>query len=245
MPAPRYRVEPLHHRERPAEQLEALFAGGWPAFIEADALAAEHLPTVRAVFADLEVVLLRDEVPVAAAWGVPVAWDGTVPDLPGGYADSLARAVRGHRDGVGPDTLVVCAAQVRPDAGGRGLAAQVLDGLLAAGRDHGLRRAVAPLRLTALHRYPLTPVEVYARWTRPDGTAFDPWLRTHLRMGARFLATSPASQTFTGTVAQWEAWSGLALPGDGAYVVPDALAPLRVRAGVGTLVEPAVWVQHR
>ncbi|GAA1854504.1 hypothetical protein ACFFOM_02600 [Microlunatus capsulatus] len=106
---------------------------------------------------------------------------------------------------------------------------------------------IAPLRPTAKHRYPLTPVEDYARWTRDDGSAFDPWLRTHLRMGGRLLGTSPASQTFTGTVDQWRDWSGLELPGDGAYVVPDALAPLHVDRAVdrGTCVEPAIWVRHR
>lgn len=242
-----WRVEPLHARSRSEAELAALFSGGWPAFIEADALAEEHLPGVRAAFADLEVVLLVDGVASAAAWGVPVAWDGSVGDLPAGYGAALGRALAGRERGDRPDTLVVCAAQVRPDAVGGGLAARVLDGLVEAGAGQGLGRVVAPLRLTGKHRYPLTPIEEYAAWTRADGSAFDPWLRTHLRMGAELLATAPASQTFTGTVAQWEAWTGLPLPGDGAYVVPDALAPLHVdrAADLGTLVEPAVWVRHR
>lgn len=237
----------MHARVRPEAELAALFSGGWPAFIGADALAEEHLAAVRSRFADLEVVLVVDDVVVAAAWGVPVAWDGSVADLPAGYGDALARAVEGDDRAREPDTLVVCAAQVRPDATGGALATGVLTGLLETGSVRGLVRAVAPLRLTAEHRYPLTPIEAYAAWTRPDGSAFDPWLRTHLRMGAELLATAPASQTFTGTVAQWEAWSGFALPGDGAYVVPDALAPLHVdhAADLGTCVEPAVWVRHR
>ena len=242
-----WRVEPLHARPRPEAELAALLSGGWPAFIGADALAGEHLPAVRQAFADLEVVLLVDDVVTAAAWGVPVAWDGSVDDLPAGYGDALGRALAGREGGVRPDTLVVCAAQVRPDAVGGGLAARVLDGLVEVGAARGLDRVVAPLRPTGKHRYPLTPVEEYAAWTRPDGSAVDPWLRTHLRMGAELLGTAPASQTFEGTVAQWEAWSGLVLPGDGAYVVPDALAPLHVdhAADRGTLVEPAVWVRHR
>jgi hypothetical protein len=66
-------------------------------------------------------------------------------------------------------------------------------------------------------------------------------------MGAQILGTSPASQTFTGTVAQWQEWSGLDLPGDGAYIVPDALSPLQVdrAADLGTCVEPTIWVRHR
>lgn len=241
------RVERMGARPRADADLAALFAGGWPAFIGADALAGRHLPAVRRLFGDLEVVLLADDVPVAAAWGVPIAWTGAPEDLPAGYGDALARAVACDAAGGSPDTLVVCAAQVRPDAAGSGLAAQVLAGLVETGTAAGLERVVAPLRLTGKHRYPLTPIERYARWTRPDGSAFDPWLRTHLRMGARVVGTAAASQTFTASVAQWEAWSGLSLPDDGAYVVPDALAPLHVdrAADLGTCVEPAVWVRHR
>lgn len=237
----------MHARERPAHELEALFADGWPAFIGADVLAARHVPAVRSRFAELELALLRHGVLVAACWGVPVRWDGTPADLPGGYSDALARAVGDQDRGTVPDTLVICAAQIRPDAGGTGLAAAVLGGLVDTARAAGLQRAVAPLRPTAKHRYPLIPIEAYASWTRADGSAFDPWLRTHLRMGARVIGTAPASQTFTGSIAQWEGWSGSELPGDGDFVVPGALSPLHVDRGadLGRCVEPAIWVQHR
>ncbi|HVM18261.1 MAG TPA: hypothetical protein VM290_11825 [Gaiellaceae bacterium] len=33
-------------------------------------------------------------------------------------------------------------------------------------------------------------------------------------------------------------------PEDGDYVFPGALAPLYVRGGVGSHVEPNVWVRH-
>jgi hypothetical protein len=51
----------------------------------------------------------------------------------------------------------------------------------------------------------------------------------------------------TGTVAQWEEWTGLTLPSTGHYVIPDGLSPLYIdrEADLGTYVEPNVWVQHR
>jgi hypothetical protein len=66
-------------------------------------------------------------------------------------------------------------------------------------------------------------------------------------MGAEVLATAPRSQTMTGTVAQWEAWTGMRLPATGAYVIPGGLAPLEVDLDrdLGTYVEPNVWVRHR
>ena len=112
---------------------------------------------------------------------------------------------------------------------------------------HGLAQVVAPLRPTWKHRYPLTSIGDYVGWVNDDGLPLDPWLRLHVRMGARVLTTSDSSQAFTGTVAQWEAWSGLLLPATGRYIVRDALAPLEVDLveDVAICNEPGIWVRHR
>ena len=106
---------------------------------------------------------------------------------------------------------------------------------------------IAPVRPTLKQRYPLTPAEIFMTWTRPDGTALDPWIRTHLRLGATILAAAPASQTMTGTVAEWEEWSGIALPSSGDYVIPHGLSVLHIdrEADLGTYVEPNIWIRHR
>ena len=91
------------------------------------------------------------------------------------------------------------------------------------------------------------PIQDYADWRRPDGRPFDPWLRTHLRLGGQIIGTSAASQVFTGTLDQWQSWSGQALPVSGEYIVPQAISPLIVDLTVdlGTLTEPCIWVRHR
>ncbi len=244
-----YVVEPIGLRERSEEQLDALFGDGFPAFVTADPEVKRHVGSVGEHFADLELVLLDrdgdDEELVAAAWGVPIAWTGEVADLPGGYTDAMRRSVEGHGC-VRPDTFVVMAAQVHPGRRGLGVAAAVLGALRELAGDRGLRRVLAPVRPTLKARYPTIPIEQFAGWRRADGTSLDPWLRTHERVGARLVATAPASQTMTGTVADWEGWTGLALPASGAYVIPDGLALLEIdlQADRGTYVEPGVWMRH-
>jgi hypothetical protein len=51
----------------------------------------------------------------------------------------------------------------------------------------------------------------------------------------------------TGTVADWEAWTGMRFPDSGRYVVPDALVPIDIDTArdLGTYVEPNVWVRHQ
>jgi GNAT superfamily N-acetyltransferase len=235
-------------RNRPDEQLAELFSEGFPQFITADRLVTQYIGRVREFFPELDLTLVdEDGVPVAAGWGVPVRWDGLVGGLPSGYSDALVRAVEGHEDKVDPDTLVICGAIVTPSLKGQGLAGRMLAALRDAGEDAGLRRVIAPVRPTAKARYPLTPIESYMRWRRDDGSALDPWIRTHERLGAEILAAAPASQTMTGTVAEWEGWTGLALPESGDYVIPDGLSVLRVDrdADVGSYQEPNVWMRHR
>ena len=48
-----------------------------------------------------------------------------------------------------------------------------------------------------------------------------------------------------GPAAQWAAWTGMAVPGDGQCVFPGCLATLVVENGICTRVEPNVWVLHR
>ena len=47
-----------------------------------------------------------------------------------------------------------------------------------------------------------------------------------------------------GTREEWEAWTGMAFPDDGEYVVPGALVPVSFEGGRGVYVEPNVWMRH-
>jgi GNAT superfamily N-acetyltransferase len=241
-------VEAMGDRPRPEDQLAQLFADGWPAFITADQEVKRHIGRVRAAFAELELVLLdSDDRIVAAAWSVPLRWNGDPEDLPSGYTDSLAQALDDRQRGESPDTLVIAAAQVHPDHRGRGVAGELLLAMRDLANRRGWPRVVAPVRPTLKARYPLTPIEEFATWTRADGAPLDPWIRTHWRLGARIIATAPRSQTMTGTVTEWESWTRMLFPASGEYIIPGGLATLQIDRGddQGTYVEPNVWVQHQ
>ena len=247
MTAPRCTLVPTHERPDLDEQVETLFSEHWPEFIFHDLGVKPYRERRAEYFADLDFWGLDDEGRlVGGCYGVPIRWDGTVEDLPGGYTDALRRSVEEHEAGIAPDTLVVMGAMVRTDEQGRGWAGDLLLGLRARAVACGLEKVIAPVRPTLKSRYPLTPIEVFAAWTRDDGALLDPWLRTHARLGATVLAPAPRSQTMTGTVAEWEAWTGLALPASGEYVIPDGLALLHVDrdADRGVYHDPNVWMRH-
>ena len=82
------------------------------------------------------------------------------------------------------------------------------------------------------------------QWRRDDGLLFDPWLRTHERLGGTILRCEPRSLEITAPAADWERWVGMRFPKEGRYVFPGGLAPLDVSDGAGRYFEPNVWMLH-
>jgi hypothetical protein len=242
-----FSIERFDARPWPDQRLDDLFANAFPPFITADRVAQLYIERVRDWFADFYVMLVLDDEPVAAGWGVPIQWNGELEDLPSGYTDATRRAVECREANTVPDTFVICGAIVSPSHGRRGVAAHLITGLRDLAADNSLSKVIAPVRPTLKPKYPLTPIETFAEWTRSDGLPLDPWLRTHVRAGGQILTTAPRSQTMTATVAQWQDWSGLEFPTSGQYVIPDGLSPLHIdrSADLGTYTEPNIWVRHR
>ena len=135
---------------------------------------------------------------------------------------------------------------IAPEYRGQGLSRRMIERMAEIGRDHGLDTLIAPVRPTLKERYPLTPIERYLSWRRQDGTHLDPWLRTHERLGADIVKVAPESMRVSGTVAEWEEWTEIALPESGAYVVPGALVPIEIdrERDEGVDLEPNVWMVH-
>lgn len=183
---------------------------------------------------------------LAEANTVPCWWDGTDRGLGSGVDDTMTRAFARLDRGGPVNTLCALAGKVAPAARSRGLAAEVLRQMRRVAAAHGLGAVIAPVRPSAKARYPLFPIAEYVRWRRDDGLLFDPWMRTHERLGARPGPTSARSLRISGSVAEWERWTGLALPASGTYVFPEGLAPLEVdrEADRAEYWEPAVWFVH-
>jgi GNAT superfamily N-acetyltransferase len=228
------------------EQGKAVLLPGWPEFIFHDEVSTELIGRAAAYFPRYDVRLLDDGMIVAGGWAVALRWNGTAGDLPAGYDGALIAAIAGHESAILPDTLCVMAAAVDSARQGAGLGGQVITALATRAAQAGLERMIAPVRPVLKSRYPLTPMENYARWTRDDGSHVDPWIRTHQRLGAVILCPAPRSMVVTGTVAEWEQWAGLAFPETGRYVVPGALDLVEIdtERDHGSYAETNLWMRH-
>jgi GNAT superfamily N-acetyltransferase len=214
----------------------------WPEFVHHNAMGPRYWARLYEEHPAFQLALLDGDELVGELHSVPLAWSGRPGDLPSGWDDAFDRAFESGRE---PNALCAVAIAVRPDQQGRGVGSAALDAMREVGRTAGLRDLVAPVRPTLKARYPLIPIERYVEWRREDGSHFDPWVRLHERAGGEVVAVAPESMEIVAPVADWEEWTSMRFPDDGEYVVPEMLAPLLVRDGVGRHVEPNVWLRHR
>ncbi|MFD4548512.1 GNAT family N-acetyltransferase [Streptomyces sp. NPDC058466] len=221
----------------------------WPEFLVHDAVGDTHYGRIATELPE-HVLFAEDEHGdvVAHAHSVPFALAGEERGgLPArGWDQVLAWAFADRRRGTPPDTVSAISIVVAPHAQGGGLSALMLSAMRDNARAHGFDEVVAPVRPSAKHLEPHTPMDEYAFRKRPDGLPHDPWLRVHVRAGGVIEAVASASMTVSASLAEWRGWTGLPFDTEGLVDVPGGLVPVHCEPGRGyaVYVEPNVWVRH-
>lgn len=221
----------------------------WPEFMLQDMVGWSHYGQMVTAFPDFVLVATDPGGKlVARGFSVPFALAaegrGGLPDR--GWDQVLLWALSDHRHGTKPDVVSAIEISIHAEHQGKGLAAPMVKAMRDNAKARGFSELVAPVRPTAKHHEPATPMAEYAFRKRDDGLPFDPWLRTHVRLGGVIAAVAPASMVIAGSLADWRSWTGLPFDTDGWVEVPFALSPVHCVPAHdhAVYVEPNVWVRH-
>jgi GNAT superfamily N-acetyltransferase len=234
------------------ERMQALVERIWPRFILESHTAGAYKPQdwfgIYRRWPQFQFALLTaDEQVVASANALALPLQEDLADLPEeGWDWAMYTAAHAHDEGATPTALCALSITIDPLYQGQGISSEVVTAMHEQGRAAGLARLIAPVRPTLKQKYPLIPINTYMRWRTADGLPFDPWLRVHARLGAQIVKGCSRSMSLSSSIARWEEWCGLALPGSGHFVLPGLLAPLQVNVEQdrGLYVEPNVWMVH-
>ncbi len=243
-------ITPIRYSERPElwDRIADLSAEVWPEYNLHGEVTSTHWSQLYERFPDYQFVLYDSDTDDVLAEGqtVPCVWDGQRDHLGPGIDRTILEAIALHEIGGRANTLSALAAAIPPRNRQRRLATVLLTAMIDIARTAGFTRLIAPVRPNWKDRYPITPIERYARWRRPDGSAFDPWIRVHLKLGATLGPAIPQSLHIAGAVVDWQRWTGMWFPETGDYVFPGGLAPLHIDGGTnsGEYWEPNVWIIH-
>lgn len=236
--------------ERP-DLVDAMWAmpSTWPEFMFHDPVANLFFPRLVDTFGEYQLIALDGGgAVVGKLHSVPFAWSGSDEDLPvRGWDAILERAFTEHARQVTPTAVSLLEAALAPGQQGVGLSSALLAAAGANAQRRGLTNLFGPIRPTGKSDEPRTPMADYLARTREDGLPADPWVRVHVRAGARIVGICPTSMTIPGTLSQWRDWTGLPLDRSGPVDVARALTPLHVSVehDHAVYVEPNVWMHHR
>lgn len=242
------RISPIdnpEYRERISHVSEAV----WPEFMLQDPIADAHWDGLFEDFPAYQFAVI-DQTSGAVAGivnSVPLHWTGPLEELPdGGWDWALIKSASDRAENIHPTVLCALQIAIAPMFQGRGLSPNLLREMISLAGRTGLPLVIAPVRPSFKDRYPLASIDSYISWSREDGLPFDPWLRVHVRLGGRIIKPCPQAMRITGTIAEWESWTGMRFFETGEYIVPGALVPVAVDldGNCCTYVEPNVWVVH-
>jgi GNAT superfamily N-acetyltransferase len=210
----------------------------FPEYMNHNAMGWKYWGRLYADFPAFQLAALEGDALVGEVHALSLPVEGD--ELPSGWDEAFERGMEAG----GGNVVSLLAISVKPQARNQGVPALLIEAVCNAARDAGHESVIAPVRPTLKDRYPLIPIERYVEWRREDGSHFDPWIRAHERLGGAIVRPCPESMLIEAPVSDWHEWTGMEFPDDGTYVVPRMLAPLEVRGGVGTHVEPNVWMRH-
>lgn len=244
-----YRVVTLAEQPALKETVLGVQGAVWPEFMRHEAVSSRYWLQLLQEWPQFQFVLLNEATGEIAAAGhsIPVLWPDDIRQLPDTGWDWALQTGLNQTGGIGVQHKQ-CALSIAmaPAYRGAGLSQQMVAAMKQIGRAQGLTQLIAPVRPTLKKQYPLTPMSNYVQWTNEAGLPFDPWLRVHIRSGAKLVKVCSRSMTVTGSVAEWESWTGLRFPESGLYVMDGALVPLKItmEKDQGVYVEPNVWVVY-
>jgi GNAT superfamily N-acetyltransferase len=235
--------------ERP-DLIEAMWSipSTWPTYMSKDPVANLFFTRLPDAFPEHQLLALDEQSSVfGRVNSVPFSWGGNDDELPERGLDAILERAFLHRDrGEQPTAVSLLEARVVPTHQGLGLSSKLLRAARHNVQRLGLRDLFGPVRPTGKSQEPRTPMPEYVARVRTDGLPADPWLRVHVRLGARLIKVCPLSMTVPGTLAQWREWTGLPLASSGLVDVPGTLTPVHVSVehDHAVYIEPNVWLHH-
>jgi hypothetical protein len=233
--------------ERISELQKTLGANAWPEFMQHDCIVNKYWSDLYTDFLNFQFALFDGQEIVGIGNTIHLNWQGLFAELPDSGLDwAMNKANIDFKSGLKSNLLIAVQILINPKYQSHGISYEMLDIMKDIARTNEIDNIALPVRPTLKCNYPLIKIDDYISWKNKEGLAFDPWIRVHLKAGGKIVGICNKSMYITGTVAEWEKWTGMLFPGSGDYIVDKALTPITIdkKKDIGTYIEPNVWIVY-
>ena len=175
---------------------------------------------------------------------IPFYWYKDLNDLPNdGWDWLMKKGIHDFENNIKPNSLGGLQIILTKENQGKGFSKL----LIAEGRNiqkrNNLTNFVIPIRPTFKYKHPKMLMNDYIN-LKQNNKIFDPWIRTHVKSGAKVLKVCSNSMNVHGNVKMWEALAHKRIAKSGGYIIEGALNPVTVNVAedYGEYREENVWI---
>ncbi|MGK7929424.1 MAG: GNAT family N-acetyltransferase [Spirulina sp.] len=246
---PHYRLVSCESRDFFLQDVNDILTQSYPRFLMEDFICFQEWIDLYSLYPEFQFGLIEiaSQKMIAQGSCVPIPWDRPLEELPNTGCDwALTTGLAGKSNNTKPTILGAVSLAVLPQYRGRGLSKYLVDYMQELARSYQFSALILAVRPTLKHLYPLTPMERYIQWKNEADFAFDPWLRTHLKQGAKLIGICDRSTTIVEPIFYWERTTQMRFPETGSYIIPSGIVPLEIdcNANQGSYIEPNIWLSY-
>jgi len=221
--------------------------GIYPKFMGYDSIMNDNWGDLFENFPEYQLTFINGKDIIGIANSIPYFWDKPLDSLPEeGWDWALVKGLKDREINVTPNTLSGLQIVVVRKHRNKGISTDIIQELIRLAQQKGFRHITIPVRPTLKSNYPNVPMEEYIKWKNEDGLPFDPWIRQHIKIGGRIIKICHKAMHISGTIFEWEQWTGIHFPDSDEYIVQGALTPITIdcKRKLGEYIEPNVWIVH-
>ncbi|PHM69924.1 transferase [Xenorhabdus sp. KJ12.1] len=243
-------IQSAREREDIEEKSSDFIDASWPLFSNYDKVFEQYWDTLyEPPFSHFQKYAIlqqgQEERLIGVLNSIPFLWEApSLEQLPDEGWDAILQL--GVEAKGKANMLSALSVTVDPDFRGCNIPALLINSVKQTAREAGLQGVVVPVRPSRKSCYPLQDFVEYCGWKNEKEEPFDPWIRTHWRLGAKIIKPAFRSMHIAGTVEEWEKWTEMKFPQSGEYIIPGALVPLVVdtEKQIAHYIEPNLWMLH-
>ncbi len=242
-----YHVFSIKERPDLREAHDKTAGSVWPEFMLHDPILNDNWGDLFQNFPECQITFLQNDEIIGIANSLPLYWDMPFEKLPEkGWDWVLLKGLEDKKRNIEPSILNGLQIVVDRNHQGKGLSSIIIRELISIARQKRYKHMTIPVRPNLKSKYPLIPISKYIEWKREDGLPFDPWIRVHVKLGARIIKPCHQAMYIPGSISEWEQWTGMKFPDSGEYIIGGALIPIEIDyiKGIGEYIEPNVWMVH-
>jgi len=227
------------------DQIDELTSSYYPEFILHDQITTTYWDKIYDLYPQFQLAYSKDHKIIAVGNSVPLNIENYNNFNIDGWDWALEQSIFQYNNQIKPNVLVGLSVVIDNEHQGKGKSKVVLSDFKKIAIQSGFDRVIIPIRPINKHLYPLMNLEDYIN-QRINGLHIDPWIRTHENLGGKIICICKNAMNISGTIKEWEDWSGIKLLNDGKYHIQGSLAPLEVDIAKNYCIynEPNIWIEY-